>query len=179
MWICGISHDHDLWKNTGHCKSNIRHNGVNDHGLEDLSTNFWVPQRNVISELTWLYVSSYELWAVLSHVSVNKKEYKTCIQELGNEHTIGNLREHFRLRVIANGWDQFDDEGLEDKIESNNDEWYQVSKHLWCNLVREINLAECYLLFTQRIHLCLFCLALMSTEALHHLSVHGLSAHFL
>jgi len=116
---------------------------------------------------------------MLSHVRVNKKEYKTCIQELGNEYTIGNLRKHFRLCVISNRRNQLYDNGLQDKIESNDNECNHLTKDFRSNFVWEINLAECFLLTIQYIYFVLLFFCLMSAETLHDFGVHRLSVVFL
>lgn len=112
---------------------------------------------------------------MLSHICIYKKEYKTCIQELCNENTICNLREHLRLGIISNRGDELDNQGFKNQVESNNDEGNHLTKDLRGNQIREVNLAECFGLSIKSVFSHLYFLAFMSTETLHNLGIHGFS----
>jgi len=70
------------------------------------------------------------VWGVLSQVGINKQQQETCIEELGYENTISNGSELSRLCVLFDPGNQFNDNSLQNNIDSNNHEGNHLSKDL-------------------------------------------------
>lgn len=59
---------------------------------------------------------------MFSQVGISYKKQETRIQEEYNENTVGIRSEHLRFGIFFNPCQQFDNDNLEDNIDSDNNE---------------------------------------------------------
>ena len=59
---------------------------------------------------------------MLSHISINKQQEYTCVEELGHEYSIGNGRQLLAVGVFSYPLNTFDDHIFQNYIDSNDDE---------------------------------------------------------
>lgn len=65
-----IDYSHYCWNHEGSHKPNVWENRVNNHSLDNLGANIWVPVWHIVVEWT-LNVLGQELWLVLGYVSID------------------------------------------------------------------------------------------------------------
>jgi len=104
-----------------HNKSDVRHNGVDNHSLEDLLSNIGVPFWRVV--VIWTSeVLGDEVWAVLFQVGVNRNKEQTGVKELGNENSIGDHGKLSTMSIFGNPYNEFDNNSLEDNVNNNDND---------------------------------------------------------
>lgn len=114
------SSDHE-WDHEGSRQANIWQDCVDHHCLHNFVSNVRIPVWHVVIEWT-LDIFGEDSWLMLSHVSIDQQDQDTSVEELGNEHSIGNGSKLLTVGVLSHPGDSFDDHSLQNQVDGDDDE---------------------------------------------------------
>lgn len=119
----------------------VGYEGVDQHGLNYLTTHVSIPHRVVVIVLA-IKVLSQNLWRVLGHVGVHQQQDQTRVEELSDEDVIGGLLVELTDGVVLDHLNPCDYQLLEQKVHSHYDPRDGVAQNVCLRNITFVLLAD-------------------------------------